>query len=324
MTTVPMNDTGLFYKKHGFEVCGFSQLSSQYVEQCDACSDRENCQPVPMIFQFPGYRRQREVVTMPQFRILGSGAGTGVPSFFCSCPACQEARENPEYTRTRSGASVLTNNTMVLIDASPDLRSQLVKNNITKIDSVFLSHWHYDHFSGLGELEYYVKLDRIEKLPLYLPPSAVAQFESAFPNLLDIFNIIPWQFGQRYQFGEVCLTPLVANHSIETAGLLIESNEKRLAYFTDTSGLPEETEKFVSGADWLICDATFYGKNWYPHSHMSVEQAVELGRQVKAKETILTHLSMHYSQAVTTEALKSAVSRYPNVLVAHDGMVIEI
>jgi phosphoribosyl 1,2-cyclic phosphate phosphodiesterase len=254
------------------------------------------------------------------FKILGSGAGPGTPSFFCDCPGCREARDNPACARTRSGAFIAAGRRSILVDTPPDVRAQLIREKITSIDDIFLTHWHYDHFGGLGELEYYVKLVRKERLTLYLPPSAVAQFAAAFPNLREVFDVIPWEFGCGCRFGGLAVTPLAANHGVETAGLLVETPKARLAYFPDTSGLPAETARRVEGVDWLICDATFYGDNWYPDTHMSVDEAIGLGRQVKAGNTVLTHLSVHYSRPVTSSELAAYAARHPGVTVAADGM----
>lgn len=261
---------------------------------------------------------------MAELILLGTGAGPGVPSFFCSCPGCREAWQKNEYSRTRSGAALKTGERTLLIDASPDLRAQLVREKISVVDGVFLTHWHYDHYAGLGELEYYVKLERRERLPLYLPPSAVQQFNGAFPNLAEVYSLIPWQFFNGYDFDGIALTPLPANHGVETAGLLVESGGSRVAYFTDTAGLPESSAEKVCGVDLLICDATFYGENWFPESHMSVDEAIELGKSVGAERTILTHLSIHYSRAVTTEELEEELAEYPNVGVARDGLRLEL
>jgi phosphoribosyl 1,2-cyclic phosphate phosphodiesterase len=200
----------------------------------------------------------------------------------------------------------------------------LLREKITGVDAIFLTHWHYDHFGGLGELEYYVKLWRKELLPLYLPPSAIGQREKAFPNLAEVFAIRAWEFGKAYTFGAISITPLPANHGIETAGFLVKSDLKRLAYFPDTAGLPDETAQQVKEVDWFICDATFYGGNWFPASHMNVEEAIALGRKIQADHTILTHLSVHYSQPVTVKELNEITSSYRGVQAAYDGMLIDL
>lgn len=258
------------------------------------------------------------------FTTLGTGAGPGTPSFFCNCPGCREAQADPAQARTRSSALIAGGEENILIDAPPDLRVQLLRERVGRIDNVFLTHWHYDHFGGLGELEYYVKLERRVPIPFYLPPSAEAEFAAAFPNLPEIFRVSPWEFGRPYRFGEVSITPLAANHGVETAGFLVASPRARIAYFPDTAGLPAETLRLVDSVDWLICDATFYGDNWFPHSHMSVAEAILLGQRVGSRHTALTHLSIHYSTPVTSRDLTAAVAGQPNVSVAYDGMVIHL
>ncbi len=258
------------------------------------------------------------------FTILGSGAGPGAPSFFCDCPGCQEARQTPQAARTRSGALLTTAENSVLIDAPPDLRQQLVREQVQRIDALFLTHWHYDHFGGIGELEYYVKLQRKRPIDLYLPPAALAPFQQAFPALAEIFTVQTWAFFQPTVIDGISITPLPARHSVETAGFLFSSPYCRLAYFPDTAGLPEETIPQVNGVEYLICDATFVGENWFPHSHMSLDEAISLGTAVKAGTTVLTHLSIHYSRAVTSSDLQQLTAGAPDVRVAHDGMTLTL
>jgi phosphoribosyl 1,2-cyclic phosphate phosphodiesterase len=155
------------------------------------------------------------------------------------------------------------------------------------------------------------------------PPQALGDFRAAYPFLTDVFEITPWEFGQEYRFDQVILTPLPANHRIQTAGFLIEA-EKKLAYFTDTAGLPGSTAVRVKEVDMLICDATFNADNWYPDSHMSIDEAIALGVRIKARNTVLTHLAMHYSIPVTVAELEEKLRAYKNVSLAFDGMKITI
>ncbi|WP_434510770.1 MBL fold metallo-hydrolase [Desulfitobacterium sp. AusDCA] len=259
----------------------------------------------------------------PEFKLLGTGAGPGVPAFYCDCIACREARKKPQRARTRSGAFIDTGKEGILIDASPDLRSQLMKEQIDSLDYLFITHWHYDHFGGIGDLEFYIKLKRKHPVKLFLPSSAVGDFQAAYPFMMDVFELESWDYERSYNFSNVKLTVLPANHGIQTGGLLLEADQ-RIAYFTDTSGLPELTEQRIKGVDTLICDATFHGENWYPNNHMSIEEAIQLGEKVRASHTILTHLAMHYSAPTTVQQIEEELHFYPKVSIAFDGLTLQL
>ncbi len=258
-----------------------------------------------------------------KFTLMGTTAGLGVPAFHCNCIACREARADPFWTRTRSGAVLETGKENILIDASPDLSKQLLRERIQSVDYLFITHWHYDHFGGIGDLEYYVKLERKRPVALFLPPSAVDDFAKAYPFLEEVFVIEPWEFGKSYAFEGVELTVLPAKHSIETGGILL-AGVKKAAYFTDTAGLPAPTARQLQGVDTLICDATFNGANWFPHSHMNWQEAIALGESIRAKHTVLTHLAMHYSTPITATQLQEKLKDYAQVSLAYDGMVLTI
>ena len=70
-----------------------------------------------------------------QFKILGCGSSMGVPRSDGNFGKCNP-KEKKNY-RTRCSALIKTKSTNILIDTSPDLRSQLLSNNIKKIDKVF-------------------------------------------------------------------------------------------------------------------------------------------------------------------------------------------
>ena len=74
-------------------------------------------------------------------------------------------REKKNY-RTRCSALIKSNSKNILIDTSPDLRHQLIKNNITNIDNVIFTHKHGDQIHGINDLRIF-SLKNSKKVPVY-------------------------------------------------------------------------------------------------------------------------------------------------------------
>ena len=85
-----------------------------------------------------------------KFIILGCGSSLGVPRADGSWGKCNP-KEKKNY-RTRCSALIKSNSKNILIDTSPDLRHQLIKNNITNIDNVIFTHKHGDQIHGINDL----------------------------------------------------------------------------------------------------------------------------------------------------------------------------
>ena len=91
-----------------------------------------------------------------KFTILGCGSSMGVPRVDGYWGECN-AKEKKNY-RTRCSALVSTRNKNILIDTSPDLRFQMLKNKIKNIDIVLYSHLHADQTHGINDLRaFYIK-----------------------------------------------------------------------------------------------------------------------------------------------------------------------
>ena len=99
-----------------------------------------------------------------KFIILGSGSSMGVPradGYFGNCDP-----KNKKNIRTRCSALIKSTEENILIDTSPDLRSQLLKNKISKINRVLYSHQHADQTHGINDLRVFY-LKKQKKIPVY-------------------------------------------------------------------------------------------------------------------------------------------------------------
>ena len=258
------------------------------------------------------------------FTFLGTGAGCGVPAFFCDCPACEEARSNPRARRGDCGVLV-TGETRTLIDTPPDIRSYLIRENLRSIDTLLYPHWHFGPGGGLGEFEYMVQLVTKHTLPTYGSPYTLESIGSEFAYMMYCLQRFEWNPFEELVVDGVKYTALPVTHAQGTYGYLIETPETRLFYACDTAKLPPETAERVQGVDIMAMDATYWGENGAPQSHHSVQECIEEGLSLDVGKLSLTHLCMHYTEPITLAELEDYLKQYKGrVEPAHDGLSFPI
>lgn len=257
------------------------------------------------------------------FTFMGTGAGCGVPAFFCECPACQEAREHPRARRGDCGAMIRgrgEDGLTVLIDTPPDVRHQLNREGVRAIDRLLVTHGHSDHIGGMEELEYMVQLRTKAPLPTYASPGTLETIAHEYHYMtycLDMHEIMPYE---TIEIDGVRYTALPVHHAPGTYGYLIETPGTRLFYASDTGTLPDATAERVRGVDFLALDATYW-KHCPTDQHHSIQETIEEGLALDAGTIFLTHLCMHYAEPITLVELEEFLRQYDGrVRAASDGL----
>ena len=257
-------------------------------------------------------------------KFLGTGAAGGVPSFFCNCAACMEAAAEPRLQRTRCSV-LISGRKNVLVDAPPDLRRQLIAAGTRQIDGFILTHAHYDHCGGLGDIEFHVRIDGLAPIPSYMSRESAFWIRQAFGFMTDCLAINVVEPGEEFIVDDTIYTALEVTHSSGAFGLLAKTKLGRAAYIPDTGPLPPATLAAIRGVDTLVLGASFWGRNRLPEDHLSVDEALSIARDVEPKHFYLTHLSMHYDSPVTNDELESYLAPFgESFRVAHDGLSIRI
>lgn len=251
------------------------------------------------------------------FTFLGTGTSVGVPMVGCDCPVCKS--HNPKNHRYRCSVLIDTPRGNLLIDTTPELRLQLVREDVRLVHAVAYTHYHVDHLFGLDDLRIFPMLLK-QPLPIYCTDEVEEVIRRAFayafhPGTDDLpAGVLPKLEFRRIDespfevLGERVI-PIPFKHGrFDVFGFRIGD----VAYCTDVSGVPDRSWPLLEGLDVLVLGALRPAK---PHpSHFSVEQALEAIDRVKPRQAYLTHMSHMIDYETVSATLPS------NVALAFDGL----
>lgn len=250
---------------------------------------------------------------------LGTGTSHGIPMIGCDCAVCRS--DNPRNKRLRPSVYIENDGQCLLVDATPDFRTQALRANIRRVDAVLMTHTHADHMFGLDDLRSFGERTGC-KMPVYGSPHSIETIQRIFPYActetpawpgLPSFELHALQSYQDFEVGGLKLRALPLAHGRMTVYGFLFGRE--FAYVTDCNIVPAEVVAAIRGVTVLVLDALRYR----PHpTHLTIEQARALAEQVDAKLTLFTHLCH--------EAEHEAVERElpARVRVAYDEMQIEV
>ena len=118
-----------------------------------------------------------------KFIILGCGSSLGVPRIDGNFGNCDP--KNIKNYRTRCSALLSSKNFNILIDTSPDIRHQFLKNKIKFLNSIFYTHQHADQTHGINDLRVFF-LKNKKKTNIYADKITLSHLKNNFLQI-DIF-----------------------------------------------------------------------------------------------------------------------------------------
>jgi phosphoribosyl 1,2-cyclic phosphate phosphodiesterase len=257
-----------------------------------------------------------------RFTILGCGSSGGVPRLGGHWGACDP--QNPKNRRRRCSMLVerMTpeGTTRVLIDTSPDLRSQLLDAEVGELDGVIWTHSHADHVHGLDDLRMIV-FNMRKRLDVWADGDTqndlysrfgyafVQPDDSPYPPILNM-HTIQGDVTINGAGGALRFQPFEVGHgSIDALGFRIGD----LAYLPDVAEMTDQAWAAVKGVDCWILDAL----RRTPHpTHSHLEQSLEWIARAGPKRAVLTNMHIDLDYA-TLEA-----ETPDNITPAYDGMVL--
>ena len=253
-----------------------------------------------------------------KFIILGCGSSVGVPRIDGVWGKCK--KKNKKNIRTRCSAAIIKESNTILIDTSPDIKTQILSNKIKNISSVLFTHEHADQTNGLFELR-----------PFFWKKNKLI---NVYGNLKTISHL---RKSQEYLFKKIGIhPPIVKSNIIKSKFYLGKKNEKisfktiqvshgttnsvvyifnKLAYISDSNDLSIINLKILKNLKYLILDCLKRDKH---PTHFNLTEALYIHNHLNPKKTILTNLSNDIDYNFLIKRLPK------NVIPAYDGLKLKL
>tara|TARA_B100000575_G_scaffold60604_1_gene46029 strand:- start:1986 stop:2750 length:765 start_codon:yes stop_codon:yes gene_type:complete len=253
---------------------------------------------------------------MNKFTILGCGSSLGSPWI---TNFSGKLKKNSKNKRTRCCAHIKKGNLSVLIDTSPDIKNQFLKNKIKNLDAIIYTHEHADQTTGIFEMRPFFWKNK-KKIPVYGSRRTINAIKKTYKfcfvhkdgyKPIMSSKIVNKQFKIKKNNNELKITPFEVTHGlIKATGYLFD----KIAYISDCNKISNKVSKKLMNLDFLIIDCL--RKNKHP-SHFNYDDAINFIRFIKPKKTILTNLHTDLDYFSLRKKLPK------NIVPAYDGLSLK-
>ena len=256
---------------------------------------------------------------MLKIQFLGTGTSQGIPVIGSDHPV--NFSTNPKDKRLRSSVLLTKNGQNIIIDCGPDFRQQMLRANARTLEAILFTHEHNDHVLGIDDTRSYSYFAG-KPMDVYGLKRTLDEIKVRFPYVFA---------DEKYPGAPSLNLHFVEKNGFEVAGFKIEPLEilhgnlpiigylvdEKFAYITDASFISDQTFEKIKDVEVLVLNAL--RKTEIHHSHFTLEQALEISDQVKAKKAYFTHISL------TLGFHDEVQGDLPeNRFLAYDGLEIEI
>jgi phosphoribosyl 1,2-cyclic phosphate phosphodiesterase len=249
-------------------------------------------------------------------KFLGTGTSTGVPILTCHCSVCTSS--DPRDKRHRPSILLEYDGRVVVIDTTPDFRTQALRERLTRLDAVVFTHHHADHIMGLDDTRVFYFRQQIP-IPIYAEARCMATIRTAFSYIFEgnypfggVGRLDPHLIEGPFDLWGLNLIPVPVLHgNLPILGFRFRDT----AYLTDVSEIPESSLPLLEGLDILIIDSLRHK----PHpTHLSLAQALAMVERLKPRRAFFTHIAHELGHQETNSTLPS------HVQLAYDGLKLEL
>jgi phosphoribosyl 1,2-cyclic phosphate phosphodiesterase len=248
---------------------------------------------------------------------LGTGTSQGVPVIACNCKVCKST--DPKDKRLRSSVLINVDGNNFVIDAGPDFRYQLLRENVQKLDAIILTHGHKDHIAGLDDVRAFNYFQK-KHMDIYAQEHVNRLIESEFNYA---FNINKYPGVPEFNLHKIDNKPFSINNvSITTIEVLhyrlpvLGYRIKDFVYISDAKSISEKEKAKLKGSKVIVLNALRRNSHI---SHFTLEEAVNLLEELKPEHAYLTHLS---HQMGLHEEVKKELPEF--IELAYDRLIIDV
>jgi phosphoribosyl 1,2-cyclic phosphate phosphodiesterase len=240
----------------------------------------------------------------------------GVPTLGCHCAVCESKDSHDK--RMRPSVLLSYGGRNVVIDTTPDFRTQAMAAHIDRLDAILDTHSHADHIFGLDDIRPY-NLKQKSAIPIYAAESTLQTLQRSFAYIFDgkptnssLPGVGLHTIDGPFKLFDLEIIPVPAMHG---PGKVLGFRFGNGAYLTDFSTIPEPSKSLLKGLDHFILDALRY----VPHPmHSNVEQSLALVDELKPKHAWFTHICHDLGHEQANAKLPE------NVRLAYDGLHLEV
>jgi ribonuclease BN (tRNA processing enzyme) len=237
----------------------------------------------------------------------------------------------PQPETPSSGILVETASTGILIDCGQGvIRGTMPIRDPRELDAIVVGHLHADHYIDVVSLRYLLPWAGFtgRRLPILLPPGGRARMDelasaiSERPGFFDhTFDVREYDPNVELTIGDLTLGFLPGNHYVPAWGCRLRDEAGHVVVVSGDTGPNERLVELARGADILIVEATLLaaGEDDPKRGHLTVDEAVGIGRDANVGRTVLVHHRTQNHEAVLAASRASA-----SVLVGRPGLVVEL
>ncbi len=249
---------------------------------------------------------------------LGTGTSTGVPAIGCACPVCTS--NDPRDKRLRSSVLLSYSGRNVLIDTTPDLRTQALANNIRRLDAILFTHSHADHVFGLDDIRRFCLLQK-GAVSCFTSAQCASDIRRAFGYALAENAHLQKSFCPLIELREVSEPFELFGQEVQPIKLIHAGDPilgyrlGGLAYCTDCSAIEDRSMAALAGLDILVLGAL----RPTPHrAHFSIDQAKVMVEKLAPKRAFFTHMGHSVSHEAVGRELPEGIE------LAYDGLCVGV